>query len=91
MASLLVGGRFMTRSSAIPTASGDVFVATQMRDLRKMLELYRREHGVYPERLGQLVEDDWLTARDLVIRDYHLRYRRAASGTDYQLQLDPAR
>ncbi|MEK7330109.1 MAG: DUF4388 domain-containing protein [Candidatus Eisenbacteria bacterium] len=91
MASLLVGGRFMTRSSAIPTASGDVFVATQMRDLRKMLELYRREHGVYPERLGQLVEDDWLAARNLTISNHRLRYRRSPSGTDYQLQLDRAR
>jgi hypothetical protein len=91
MAGLLAGGRFMTRASAIPAASGDVFVATQMRDLRKLLELYRREHGAYPERLGQLVEDDWLTARDLVIPAYHLRYRLTSSATDYQLQLHPAR
>jgi hypothetical protein len=88
---LLVGGRFVTRSSAVPTANGDVFVATQMRDLRKMLELYRREHDVYPERLRQLVDDDWLAPRDLEIPGYRLRYRRASSGTDYQIQLDRAR
>jgi hypothetical protein len=91
MAGLLVGGRFMTRSSVIPAASGDVFVATQIRDLRMMLELYRRDHGVYPQQLAELVEDDWLTARDLVVPHHRLRYRRAPSGTDYQLQLDPAR
>jgi hypothetical protein len=56
-----------------------------------MLELYRREHDVYPERLRQLVDDDWLAPRDLEIPGYRLRYRRAPSGTDYQIQLDRAR
>lgn len=91
MAALMLGGKFVTRSSAVPTSSGDVFIAAQMRDLRKVLELYRREHGVYPARLGDLVEDDWLSERDLKVPDYRLRYRRTGSGTDYKLQLDPVR
>lgn len=88
---LLIGGRFVTRPNTAPAASSDVFVATQVRDLRKVLELYRREHDVYPERLQQLVDDDWLAPRDLAIPEYRLRYRRLPSGTDYQLQLDRAR
>jgi hypothetical protein len=90
-AGLMLGGRFVARATAVPAPSQDVFVATQMRDLRKVLELYSRENSVYPERLEQLVEDDWLTARDLAIPRYQLRYRRAASGKDYQLQLEPTR
>jgi hypothetical protein len=91
LACLVVGGRFVNRSSQVPPADGDVFVATQMRDVRKMLDLYRREHGAFPERLTQLVDDDWLSARDLQIPGYHLTYTRAQSGADYRLQLYRAR
>jgi uncharacterized protein DUF4388 len=91
VAGLVVGGRFVNRSTPAPPARGDVFVATQMRDLRKILDLYRREHGEFPERLSQLVDDDWLSERDLEIPAYHLTYSRTASGADYRLQLDRAR
>jgi hypothetical protein len=91
LAGLVAGGRFVTRPGPTHSAAQDVFVAAQLRDLRKALELYRREHGVYPETLNDLVADDWLTARDLAIPDYRLRYRRIGSGADYQLQLNPVR
>ncbi|MBI3540217.1 MAG: DUF4388 domain-containing protein, partial [Candidatus Eisenbacteria bacterium] len=56
VAGALAGGRWLARPSA--AASGpDVFAAAQIRDLRQVLELYRHEHGAYPERLDQLVED----------------------------------
>src|SRR4029077_1025203 len=49
LAGLVVGGRFVPRPAPVRSAAQDVFVAAQLRDLRKVLELYRREHGVYPD------------------------------------------
>jgi len=91
LAGLVAGGRFVSRPAPPRSAAQDVFVVAQLRDLRKVLELYRREHGAYPAKLDDLVADDWLTARDLTIPDYHLRYRRLGDGADYRIQLDPAR
>lgn len=91
LAGTIAGGRLLTRTSAASTHGPDVFAATQIRDLRQVLELYRHEHGTYPERLGQLVEDDWLTQDRLEIPDYRLRYSRDGSGQDYRIDLDPAR
>ncbi len=91
VASLFVAGRFMTRPTAQVSASVEAFAAAQIDDLRRMLELYRREHGEYPERLDQLVEDDWLPARALQVPDHRLRYRRERAGADYRLRLERAR
>jgi hypothetical protein len=87
----LFGSRMLTRPSAAATAAPDVFAAAQVRDLRQVLELYRREHGSYPDRLSQLVEDDWITGDRLAIPNYRLRYTRQADGRDYRIDLDPAR
>ena len=91
MTGLVLGGRLMTRAGATPAAPADVFTTTQVRDLRKMLELYRRDHGAYPERLEQLVEDDWLTARELENPSHRIRYLRAPSGASYSVQLESRR
>ena len=91
VAVLLAAGHFMTRSTAAAAASDDVFVATQLRDLRKVLDLYRREHGAYPEALDELVADHWLTARGIQVTGHRLRYQRQDGGADYKLQLERAR
>ena len=91
VAGLLAGGHFLTRSSARADAGDDVFVATQLRDLRKVLDLYRREHGAYPERLDELVADHWLSARAIQVSGRRLRYQREDAGADYRLQLDRGR
>lgn len=88
VATLLLGGRFVTRANPAGRPATDVFVATQIRDLRKVLELYQRENGQYPERLEQLVEDRWLSAREISVPGRRLIYRRAGAGTNYRLQLE---
>jgi len=91
LAALVAGGRFVTRAAPADPAPPDAFVATQLRDLRKVLDLYRRETGRYPEKLDQLVEDQWLSARQIEVPGHRLMYRRDAAGTDYRLQLERAR
>jgi hypothetical protein len=90
MAVLLLGGQLVTRATPVDPAPADVFVATQVRDLRKVLELYRRETGRYPEKLEQLIEDNWLTSREIQVPGHRLRYRRESAGADYRLRLERA-
>jgi hypothetical protein len=66
-----------------------VFAAAQLRDLRQVLELYRREHGAYPDRLDRLVDDDWIGRERLVIGDHDLRYTQTDGGRDYRIELVP--
>src|SRR5438477_10643440 len=88
----LAGSRLLMRSSAAAERTApDVFAASQIRDLRQVLELYRRENGRYPDRLSRLIEDDWITADRLAIPDYRLRYTSEDSGRDYRIDLDRAR
>jgi len=91
VAALLAGGHFVTRATPAGGAPSDVFVATQLRDLRKVLELYERENGSYPVRLEQLVEDRWLSAREIEVPGHRLRYRREGAGANYRLELDRGR
>jgi hypothetical protein len=72
-----------------PTASVDVFVATQVRDLRFALELYRRDRGAYPERIEDLVEDRWVEPRQVRLDGYRIHYRTVRGGQDYLLDLTP--
>ena len=57
-------------------------------DLRKVLELYLRENGHYPDRLDQLVSDHWLTERELEVPGHRLVYHPKASGANYKIQLE---
>lgn len=88
VAALLAGGHLVTRATTAEPPATDVFVATQMRDLRKVLELYERENGHYPERLEQLVEDRWLSAGEVTVPGHRLIYRRSSAGRNYRLQIE---
>jgi hypothetical protein len=68
-------------------ATRDPFTAAELRDLRFALDLYRRERGTYPARLEDLVEDRWISADQIHISGYLLRYRRERDGSDYRLEL----
>lgn len=64
-----------------------VFAAAQVRDVRSALELYRREHGRYPDRIEELVAEQWLEARQLVVNGERIRYRLNPERGDYDLIL----
>jgi hypothetical protein len=85
---LRLGGRALEppREAA---ASGDVFAAAQMRNLRFALDHFHRERGVYPMRLEELAEDRWVTPEQLRMPGYTLLYRRARDGARYRLVLQP--
>lgn len=72
-------------------AGPDVFAAAQLRDVRYALDLYRRERGVYPERLEQLVDDRWLPPGRARLSGYALDYRPERGGLGYRLDLQPGR
>jgi hypothetical protein len=88
---LAFAGRALSRTAVAPAPADDVFTATQTRDLRRMIELYRRDHGDYPVQLSQLVEDDWITAGDLANPSFPLAYQHTPMARDYQLRADRAR
>lgn len=88
VAALVAGGHLATRATPVDRSPTDVFVAAQLRDLRKVLDLYQRENGRYPERLEQLVDDHWLSEREIAVPGHRLTYRRQGSGADYRLQLE---
>jgi hypothetical protein len=90
IAAPLVGARFAPRPVPV-AAEDDVFVLAKIRDVRSILELYRREHGVYPERLAQLVDDHWLDPASLTLPHQRLGYQRLAAGADYRIRLEPSR
>ena len=75
----------------LPPPAGDVFAATQMRDLRFALELYRREHQNYPRRIDNMVEGRWLAPEQARIQGYAIHYQAAADGQSYKLDLKPLR
>lgn len=85
MAAVLAGGHFVTGAIPVDPAPSAVFVSTQVRDLRRVLDLYRRENGGYPERLEQLVEAHWIQPRELQVPGHRLRYQRQGDGADYRL------
>ena len=60
----------------------DPFVVSQLRDLRFALDLYRRERGAYPARLGDLVEDRWVDPSQV----RGIQYRRGPDGLGYRLE-----
>src|SRR5262245_33343571 len=88
VAVLVAGGHLATRATPASRSASDVFVATQMRDLRKVLDLYQRENGRYPDRLEQLVDDHWLSPHEIAVPGHRLQYRPQAAGANYRLRLD---
>jgi hypothetical protein len=81
-----VTSRFIAPASA-RVASMDIFAAAQVRDLRMALDLYRREHGVYPAGLQELVTERWLARHRLQVAGHEVRYQRERGGQDYRLDL----
>lgn len=74
-------------ATAPPPPVHDVFAAAQMRDLRFALELYRREHARYPDRLDELVDARWISEEQERVPGYRVTYRVTAAGQDYRLDL----
>jgi hypothetical protein len=72
-------------------AATDVFAAAEVRDVRMALDLYRREHGVYPAELGELLEARWLTREQLRVDGHELNYFCQPGGRVYRLDLAPGR
>lgn len=74
-----------------PPPAGDVFAASQLRDVRYVLELYRREHQRYPRNIHEMIEHRWLAPEQARIQGYAVFYQSAADGQNYRLELKPLR
>lgn len=79
------------RPDPAPPSGSDVFAAAQLRNLRGALELYRREHGVYPARIEEMVETRWITPDQARVPGYVLRYHPPVGAARYELELQPDR
>lgn len=77
--------------SRIADPKSDVYATALLRDLRQAVDLYQRERGELPRDLNELADDHWVERGQLRVPGYVLEYRRAESGTDYDLQLTPRR
>ena len=94
LAGLMIGALLVLRAGAqalvprTPPAAVSVFAVAQLRDVRMALDMYRREHAAYPERLEELAETRWLAPDQLRVPGHDLRYRRSRDGLDYTIQLD---
>lgn len=91
LAGLRAASRLFVPPAAAHGRAQDVYVATQVRDLRFALELYRREQGRYPGHLERLAEDHFVEPGLLHVPGYLLRYQARRDGSDYTLTLDPQR
>lgn len=78
-------------AAATPPPDTDVFVQQRVRHVRSVLELYRREHDRYPDRLQSLVEDRWLEASVVADVGRPFRYRVQPGGATYTLELQGGR
>jgi len=87
---LLMGLRAGSRTlrPAPRALQDDVFAAAQVRDVRLALDLYQREHGVYPTRLGDLVEDRWVRPDQTRLPGYQMNYHVERGGQNYRLDVD---
>ncbi|MFI5370154.1 MAG: DUF4388 domain-containing protein [Candidatus Eisenbacteria bacterium] len=73
------------RTPVMESAATDVFAIQRIEVVRDVLDLYRREHGHYPERLSELVDDDWVRPDQLELPGERMHYRVLDRGTRYQL------
>jgi hypothetical protein len=89
-AALTLASQAYRRSMVPPPPQRDGVVSTRLNDVRYALELYRRDRGLYPPSLQQLVEDDWLPPRTLHVPGYQLVYLPESAGSQYSLELVPA-
>jgi hypothetical protein len=82
---LVFAGRALHHKAAAPGA--DAYAATELRDIRSALELYRREHGGYPEQLGNLSASSWIAKHQLKVAGKTPQYRLERGGQSYRLEL----
>jgi len=86
VAVLRVGAHFA--APGVPrSAATDIFAAAQVRDVRMVLELYRREHGTYPAALRDLVKSRWLSPDQIRVAGHDLSYLRGPDGREYHLDV----
>ncbi len=83
---LAFGARSLTPHTAPPT-DRDVFATARLNDVRYALELFRREHGQYPRRLDELIDDRWIAPDAVRISGLPLRYASEPDGQQYRLGL----
>ncbi len=79
-------GAYVAQPRAV-NPGADVYAAAQVRDVRLALDLYHREHGVYPARLDELQEARWIEPQSLEVPGHVLRYQPRADRLDYTLDL----
>jgi hypothetical protein len=85
---LLRAGSYALAPPTVPAAP-NAFAAADVRDVRMALDLYHREHGVFPGHLEELADTRWLAKDQLRVPGYDLRYRCERDGLDYDLRLEP--
>ena len=85
---LQLGARMVRPGGSTAPGVADVFVASQIRQVRSALDLFHRENGTYPRDLESLVNDDWIGADQMRISGYRLNYRLQRDGQQYQLELE---
>lgn len=74
--------------SRLEVRQDDVFVTSQLRDLRYTLELFKRERGRYPATMEDLVADRWVKPAQLQVPGHELIYHLSGTGSGYVLSLE---
>lgn len=87
---MLIAGQVL-RSPVLDREPTTVFASAQMRDVRMALQLYRRDHGAYPKRLEDLVEDGWLERSQLAVNGRNVHYRPELARDRFALDLPESR
>jgi hypothetical protein len=81
--------RVVMRAAPIVPLSQDVFAQRSLEHVRGALELYRLDHGHYPDCLARLVDDEWLEPAALEVPGRRFNYRPASAS--FQLTLGDER
>ena len=75
-----------TAPAAVP-AERDAYAALALGDMRFALDVYRTEHGRYPQRLEDLVAAGWITNAQTRTDGQAMAYAPVDGGTRYTLEL----
>jgi hypothetical protein len=90
LAALQFTSRVAVRGMPPLPLAQDVFAQRSLDHVRGAIELYRLDHGRYPDRLARLVDEEWLEPAALRVPGRRFAYRLSAAG-DYQLTLGDER
>lgn len=88
---LQFGARSLRTAAASRPVVADAFLVARTRDVDMALNLYRREHGVYPHTIDALVDGNWLAPDQASWPGTTLRYEPASDCTAYRLRFDSSR